>query len=138
MNQEEIDACIVQADELIKNDQIEEAIEVLEQAKSAANEIDWQERVVQITRMIEDIRKDQEKKAWDEEKRKRQEDDLRKKQEEQTKLEQARIRIDQKKGMEKQQKMDALKKKKELEQKLSTEAYNLLESGSQNVTLQRL
>ncbi len=57
MNQEEIDACIVQADELIKNDQIEEAIEVLEQAKSAANEIDWQERVVQITRMIEDIQK---------------------------------------------------------------------------------
>ncbi|MHA1475619.1 MAG: hypothetical protein ACTSQ5_10570 [Promethearchaeota archaeon] len=127
---EKIDNLIIQADGDIQEKNISSGLQKLEIAKQMATEIGWDERIGMIASLIEDankkikIQEEQDKKLAEYEQKKLEN------KEKEKQLDQARQRLQDRKKEEKLQKMEALKKKKEFEDKLSSEAYDLLEIGS--------
>jgi hypothetical protein len=131
-----INQLIIEADADLQARNIEQAFEKYKLAKSKAETINWQERVMQIDQMISDFNKKEAEKKKELEMKKKHEDEQKKKEEEEKKMAAARQRLMGKQELERQQKMDALKKKKEQEEKLSTEAYDYLEKGSNSTKAQ--
>jgi hypothetical protein len=126
----EVNNLIVEADAEMKSGNKESALDLYDKAKSLANEIDWNERIIQIEDIIKNIHLNEEKFKKKEELQKKIEAEKQEKLEKEKKLDDARQRMQNKKQTEREKKMEMLRKKKEEETKLSSEAYDLLEVGS--------
>ncbi|MHA1718555.1 MAG: hypothetical protein ACTSWX_08380, partial [Promethearchaeota archaeon] len=128
---EKINDLIIQADNDIQTNNISSGLQKLEIARQMAKEIGWDERVKTISSLIEDV--NQKLKEQDEHKKKLKilEEKHREMEEKEKQREAALLRLQDKQKAEKQRRMEELRKKKELEDKLSNEAYNYLEIGSQ-------
>nr|WP_162306634.1 hypothetical protein [Candidatus Prometheoarchaeum syntrophicum]QEE15784.1 Tetratricopeptide repeat protein [Candidatus Prometheoarchaeum syntrophicum] len=129
-SREKIDLLLIEADLDIQEKKISSGLQKLEIAKHMATELGWDERVRTIKSMIEEVNK--KVKIQEERARKQKEIEQKKleNKEKEKQLEAARQRLQDRKTAEKNQKLEALRKKKEIEEKLSNEAYDLLETGS--------
>src|SRR6056297_824599 len=131
--QEEINNSIIVADEHFKNEEFEDALHIYETILKKAEEIGWNERVLNIKEMITQVQDKIEEQEKSKEELRKKEEEERKKREKQKRLEAARERLRKKEQMKKEQKLKELQQKKKKENEMQKKAYDLLGTGSKAV-----
>ncbi|MHA1618177.1 MAG: hypothetical protein ACTSVZ_02775, partial [Promethearchaeota archaeon] len=125
-----INNLIIEADTLISSQNIEKGIEKFEEAKKLAKEIDWNDRIIQIDQMIQNIYENKHKEELRKERELELEKDKERQEEEQKKLiEKQNQQLENEKQI-KLKKMDVLRQRKQEEDKFSSQAYDCLEIAS--------
>ncbi|MHA1521450.1 MAG: hypothetical protein ACTSRK_14800 [Promethearchaeota archaeon] len=125
-----INNLIIEADTLISSQNIEKGIEKFEEAKKLAKEIDWNDRIIQIDQMIQNIYENKHKEELRKERELELEKDKERQEEEQKKLiEEQNQQLENEKQI-KLKKMDVLRQRKQEEEKISSQAYDCLEIAS--------